>query len=81
MSGSKICPLSGVGYTRPKNLQPIQRYPDPADERIGFHALYSTGQTPPPDSDPPQDGQLAGQLTIDDAVNDDATEHRAQAQA
>ena len=55
-----------------------------ADERIGFHALYSTGQTPPPDSeapqdDPPQDGQLAGQLPIDDAVIDDVTEQQARA--
>jgi hypothetical protein len=52
-----------------------------ADERIGFHALYSTGQTPPP-----QGGQLAGQLSIDDAVNDnatkqDVTEQDAQARA
>ena len=33
------------------------------DERIGFHALYST------DPDPePSPGQLAGQLTIEDAA-------------
>ena len=34
------------------------------DERIGFHALYSTGQQTP------QAGQLPGQLTIDDALTD-----------
>jgi putative transposase len=46
-----------------------------ADERIGFHALYSTGQTPPPDSQqlPGQlPDQLPDQLSIDDALNDDA---------
>ena len=47
-----------------------------AEERIGFHALYSTGQTPPPEND-----QLAGQLSIDDAVIDNVTEQRAQAGA
>jgi transposase InsO family protein len=52
-----------------------------AEERIGFHALYSTGQTPPPHSEPPQDGQLAGQLTIDDAVTDDVTKQPARARA
>lgn len=57
-----------------------------AEERIGFHALYSTGQSTPPDSEPPQDepaqdGQLAGQLTIDDAVTDDVTEQQVQARA
>ncbi|MBA2323019.1 MAG: hypothetical protein H0V92_03010, partial [Pseudonocardiales bacterium] len=33
------------------------------DELIGFHALYSTQPPPPPD-----DGQLPGQLSIDDAL-------------
>ncbi len=47
-----------------------------ADERIGFHALYCTGQSTPPEGD-----QLAGQLSIDDAVNDDVAEQRAQAGA
>jgi transposase InsO family protein len=45
-----------------------------ADERIGFHALYSTGQAPPPDSH-----QLPGQLSIDDAPNDDAPNDDASA--
>jgi putative transposase len=51
-----------------------------AEERIGFHALYSTGQSSPPDSEPPQGGQFAGQLSIDDVI-DDVTEQRAQARA
>ena len=38
-----------------------------ADERIGFHALYSTGQQSAPEGE-----QLPGQLSIDDALNDDA---------
>ncbi|MGH3479354.1 MAG: DDE-type integrase/transposase/recombinase [Nocardioidaceae bacterium] len=37
-----------------------------ADERIGFHALYSTGPQPAPEGE-----QLPGQLSIDDALNDD----------
>jgi transposase InsO family protein len=36
------------------------------DERIGFHALYSTGQQSAPEGE-----QLPGQLSIDDALNDD----------
>jgi putative transposase len=36
------------------------------DERIGFHALYSTGQPSAPDSQ-----QLPGQLSIDDVPLDD----------
>ena len=52
-----------------------------ADERIGFHALYSTQHTSPDDGHPddghpddghPDDGQLPGQLSIDDAIADDA---------
>ena len=35
-----------------------------ADERIGFHALYSTAA--------PQTDQLPGQLSIDDALGQDA---------
>jgi len=38
-----------------------------ADERIGFHALYSTGQQPAPEN-----GQLPGQLSIEDVPLDDA---------
>jgi hypothetical protein len=38
-------------------------------ERIGFHALYSTAAPPPPD-----DGQLPGQLSIDDAFTSDGHE-------
>jgi putative transposase len=49
-----------------------------ADERIGFQALFSTGPQPP-ETQPselsgprpaPEDGQLPGQLSIDDALND-----------
>ncbi|GLZ02334.1 hypothetical protein Acsp02_95850 [Actinoplanes sp. NBRC 103695] len=39
----------------------------PADA-VGPGGLVTARLTPPPDSD-----QLAGQLTIDDAVNDDVT--------
>ena len=42
-----------------------------AEERIGFHALYSTEQQSAPDS-PQLPGQLPGQLSIDDALHDDA---------
>jgi putative transposase len=38
-----------------------------AEERIGFHALYSTVDTDP--GQPP--GQLPGQLSIDDALAED----------
>jgi putative transposase len=41
-----------------------------AEERIGFHALYSTEQPSAPDT-PQLPGQLPGQLSIDDALHDD----------
>jgi putative transposase len=41
------------------------------EERIGFHALYSTPAAPPPDA-----GQLPGQLSIDDALHDASTDAR-----
>jgi putative transposase len=43
-----------------------------AEERIGFHALYST--TAPSAEPPPVDGQLPGQLTIDDALASNGNE-------
>jgi hypothetical protein len=44
-----------------------------AEERIGFHALYST--TAPSAEPPPVDGQLPGQqLSIDDALASYANE-------
>ena len=39
-----------------------------AEERIGFHALYSTGQAAPPDT-----AQLPGQLSIDHTLDDTRT--------
>jgi putative transposase len=48
-----------------------------ADERIGYHALYSTQDASPGDGQP-GDGQLPGQLSIDDAIADVAlTRQRA----
>ena len=47
-----------------------------AEERIGFHALYSTptaSPTPPPDDD----GQLPGQLSFDDAPTSDGNDATA----
>jgi putative transposase len=72
-------PATGIAYLQ--LVADTHRQQVAADERIGFHALYSTGQT-----SPPQDEQLAGQLSTDDvlrqdAVIDDVTEQRAQAQA
>lgn len=37
------------------------------EERIGFNALYSTGQPSPPD----REQQLRGQLSIDDTLDED----------
>ena len=72
-------PATGIAYLQ--LVADAHQQQVAADERIGFHALYSTGQTSPPDSD-----QLAGQLSIDDALRDDAviddvTEPRAEAGA
>lgn len=53
-----------------------------ADERIGFHALYSTGQPAPPETGQPGIGQLPGQLSIDEALQDiskDISDERAEA--
>jgi putative transposase len=44
-----------------------------ADERIGFHALYSTGQQSTPDSRQLPGQQLPGQLSIDDAPTDEVS--------
>jgi putative transposase len=43
-----------------------------AEERIGFHALYST--TAPSAQPPPVDPQLPGQLSIDDVLADHGDE-------
>ena len=40
-----------------------------AEERIGFHALYSNQASPPPDDD-----QLPGQLSIDDVLTSNGNE-------
>ena len=44
-----------------------------AEERIGFHALYST-TAPSAEPPPPDDDQLPGQLTIDDALASNGNE-------
>jgi hypothetical protein len=64
-------PATGIAYLQ--LVADTHQQQIAADERIGFHALYSTGQAPPPDSD-----QLPGQLTIDDAFSG---EHAQQAEA
>jgi putative transposase len=57
-------PATGIAYLQLVADAHQQQVAD--DERIGFHALYSTtGQTPPTDSQ-----QLPGQLSIDDALRD-----------
>jgi hypothetical protein len=72
-------PATGIAYLQ--LVADAHQQQVAADERIGFHALYSTGQTSPPDSD-----RLAGQLSIDDALRDDdviddVTEPHAEAGA
>ena len=47
-----------------------------AEERIGFHALYSHTRPAPPTPRPADDGQLPGQLSIDDALASDGNEPR-----
>ena len=46
-----------------------------AEERIGFHALYSTATASP--TAPPDDGQLPGQLSFDDAPTSDGNDATA----
>ena len=46
-----------------------------AEERIGFHALYSTPTASP--TPPPDDGQLPGQLSFDDAPTSDGNDATA----
>jgi putative transposase len=57
-------PATGIAYLQ--LVADAHQQQVAADERIGFHALYSTtGQTPRADSE-----QLPGQLSIDDALAD-----------
>jgi hypothetical protein len=72
-------PATGIAYLQ--LVADAHQQQVATDERIGFHALYSTGQTPPPEGD-----QLAGQLSIDDALRgddviDDVTQQHAEAGA
>jgi hypothetical protein len=58
-------PATGIAYLQ--LVADAHQQQVAADERIGFHALYSTGQAAPSEGE-----QLPGQLSIDDALNDDA---------
>jgi transposase InsO family protein len=57
-------PATGIAYLQ--LVADAHQQQIAAEERIGFHALYSTGQTSPPDSEQPP-----GQLSINDVLNDD----------
>jgi transposase InsO family protein len=69
-------PNTGIAYLQLVADAHQQQLQD--EERIGFHALFSTDPSPanpppadpPPADPPPADGQLPGQLTIDDALSD-----------
>ena len=52
-----------------------------ADERIGFHALYSTTQTASSGSDQPGSDQLPGQLSIDALDESERADQRSEGQA
>jgi putative transposase len=66
-------PATGIAYLQ--LVADAHQQQVAADERIGFHALYSTGQAAPPDGE-----QLPGRLSIDDALDDDVVgEQRQQA--
>ena len=67
-------PATGIAYLQ--LVADAHQQQIAAEERIGFHALYSTGQPPPPDSE-----QLPGQLTIDDAIDAVAGEQAQEARA
>ena len=67
-------PTTGIAYLQ--LVADAHQQQIAAEERIGFHALYSTGQPPPPDSE-----QLPGQLTIDDAIDAVAGEQAQEARA
>jgi putative transposase len=58
-------PATGIAYLQ--LVADAHQQQVAADERIGFHALYATEQQPAPEQ-----GQLSGQLSIDDALHDDA---------
>jgi putative transposase len=57
-------PATGIAYLQ--LVADAHQQQVAADERIGFHALYSTAQAAPPEGE-----QLPGQLPIDDALADD----------
>jgi putative transposase len=56
-------PATGIAYLQ--LVADAHQQQVAADERIGFHALYSTAGTDP--GQPPE--QLPGQLSIDDALD------------
>jgi len=56
-------PATGIAYLQ--LVADAHQQQIAADERIGFHALYSTAGTDP--RQPPE--QLPGQLSIDDALD------------
>ena len=70
-------PATGIAYLQ--LVADAHQHQIAAEERIGFHALYSTAGTDP--GQPPD--QLPGQLSFDDALADhaDAVDAVADAQA
>jgi putative transposase len=64
-------PATGIAYLQ--LVADAHQQQVAADERIGFHALYSTGAAAPPDGE-----QLPGRLSIDDALDDDGVGQQRQ---
>ena len=64
-------PNTGIAYLQLVTDAHQQQLRD--EERIGSHAIYST-PAPPPAPAAPDDGQLPGQLSIDDALSDSDSE-------
>ena len=59
---SRRAPATGIAYLQ--LVAGTHHEQVAADERIGFHALYSTGQPAPPETGQPGIGQLPGQLSF-----------------
>ena len=68
-------PATGIAYLQ--LVADAHQQQIATDERIGFHALYSTAQTLPPETEP-QPGQLPGQLTIDDVLDESLAAEQTQ---
>lgn len=74
----RAAPATGIAYLQ--LVADAHHEQVAADERIGFHALYSTTQTASSGSDQPGSDQLPGQLSID-ALDESAADQRSEGQA